>query len=104
MIEIHLYGNLREYARFRHPGEAVMQVETIPDETIKALLKRLEIPVEKINHVFYNSRLLVTRNKYAILYDLPQLNSHPEDWNLDLPIHAGDRLGLFGMDISLLSM
>ena len=57
MVEIHLYGNLREYARdYATSGRYMLNIEPSPGETIELLLARLGISVEEINHVFFNSK------------------------------------------------
>jgi hypothetical protein len=105
MVEIHLYGNLRKYARaLAVPGTSALPVEPVPDETIASLLARLGISTEEINHIFYNSKLLATRRKAAVVFSLPQAGDNTLKWDLAVPVAHGDRLGLFGRDIPVLSM
>lgn len=105
MVEIHLYGNLREYAReFAAPGKSMVSIETKPDETIQSLLARLGIPARDINHIFYNSKLLASRSKTAAMFDFPQVGDDTMKWDLEISVSHGDRLGIFGLDIPILSM
>jgi hypothetical protein len=106
MIEIHLYGKLRHYANgSRRPGNgSVIVLEPRSGETIASLLAHVEIPVDEINHVFFNSKLLASRAKMASFMGFRQSHSDLSDWNLDVPIDNGDRIGLFGRDMALLGM
>lgn len=105
MVEIRLFGNLRYYAKDATPFSGVMvQLEPLPGETVQSLIERLGISPQEINHIFFNSRLIATRNSHAALYDLPQARRDVNDWNLALPIRDHDRVGLFGLDIPMLSM
>jgi hypothetical protein len=105
MVEIHLYGNLRQYARdFATPGQSMLNIEPDQDETVKSLLVRLGIPATEINHIFYNAKLLASRTKTAAAFGLPQVGDNTMDWDLAVPVSHGDRLGVFGTDITILSM
>ena len=106
VVEVHLYGRIlrRYHQASSQPGENLLRVDLPSDETLAVLLKRLGIPQEEINHIFYNSRLFVTRNQHADLYDLPQTSSPVDEWDLGIVLNSGDRIGLFGMDIPMLSM
>jgi hypothetical protein len=105
MVEIHLYGDLRKYSKDFVPiGDILLTLEPDPGETLASLLARTGIPEVEINHVFFNSKLLVSRNRMASLYSLQQVASDVTDWNLAVPVAHGDRIGLFGLDIPLLSM
>lgn len=111
MVEIHLYGKLRGYARDQFPGgeytparDIVLSLENGTDETVASLLGRAGIPVQEINHIFYNSKLLATRSPTAMLFDLPQAMEQVTGWDLAVKVEDGDRLGLFGTDIPFLSM
>lgn len=105
MVEIHLYGNLRQYARdFATSGQSLLNIEPEQDETIESLLVRLGIPATEINHIFYNSKLLASRTKSAAAFGLPQVGDNTMDWDLAVPLARGDRLGVFGRDITILSM
>ena len=106
MIEIHLYGKLRHHANGSQPGSrsGVIVFEPRPEETIASLLAHAQIPVDEINHIFFNSKLLVSRNKMASFMGFNQSQSDLSNWNLDVPVKNGDRLGLFGIDMALLGM
>ena len=105
MLEIHLYGSLRRYAQGCGAGQdCVIALEPSLDETMSSLLERTGIPVSEINHIFFNSNLLATRAKTASFMGLPQARSNLSDWNLNIPVNHGDRVGLFGVDMAILSM
>ncbi len=105
MVEVHLYGKLRHYSNGSQPdNRGVIMWEPRPEETIASLLAHAEIPVDEINHIFFNSKLLASRAKMASFMGFRQSNSDLSDWNLDVPIDNGDRIGLFGRDMALLGM
>lgn len=105
MVEIHLYGKLRRYAGDYRPGQdTVVVIDPGPDETVATLLDQAGIPLDEINHVFFNAKLLTTRNRMASFYGYPQSGSDLADWGLDVAVGQGDRLGLFGRDMAILGM
>lgn len=103
MIEVHVYGKLR-----RHITEAatedgtVLHVEPRPNETLSALLARLEIPHDELYHVFLNGSLLATHNSMAPWLAYPQAQENVSNWEMDVLLQEGDRLGLFGEDMASL--
>ena len=103
MVEIHLYGRLRHYVNGSRDG-GVIRLEPGPDETIASLLVHTGIPVDEINHIFFNSKLLATRTKAAAFLGFRQANADLSDWDLDVPVDDGDRVGLFGRDMAVLGM
>jgi len=105
MMEIHLYGKLRRYATEARPSpDCTIVLEPGPGETITSLLAHMGIPVDEINHIFFNSKLVATRTRAAPLFDYLQARSNLFDWNLNIPVNNGDRIGLFGTDMAVLSM
>jgi hypothetical protein len=105
MVEIHLYGKLRHYLDgSRSKNGSVIRLEPEPDETLASLLGHTGIPVEEINHIFFNSKLLASRNKTASFMGFRQASSSLSEWDLDVPVDDGDRVGLFGTDMALLGM
>ena len=103
MAEIHLYGKLRRYV----PGQqsehgSVIRVSPGPDETLESLLAGLEIPVDEIYSIFFNSKLLAARTGMALWLGHQQVRTNPFDWNLNVPVQLADRIGLFGRDMSAL--
>jgi hypothetical protein len=105
MVEIHLYGKLRHYLDgSRAKNGSVITHEPEPDETLASLLVHTGIPVDEINHIFFNSKLLASRNKAASFLGFWQATSSLSDWDLDVPVDDGDRVGLFGTDMALLGM
>ena len=103
MAEIHLYGKLRRHAQDiqSHHGN-VIRVSPGDDETLQMLLARLEIPVDEIYSIFFNSKLLATRTAMASWIGYRQVRADPFDWNLNVAVLPADRIGLFGRDMSAL--
>ena len=105
MVEIHLYGNLRHYDRKSGSKyEGITLLEPDQHETIASLLAQAGIPVDEIQHIFFNSKLLASRSKASSLMGFVQAQSISSDWDLRVPVQDGDRLGLFGTDMALVGM
>jgi hypothetical protein len=105
-IEVHLYGGLRQRAAESRPDrESVVRLEPGTGETLATLLQRLEIPPAELGQAFLNGALCCTHNSMAHWLGYHQAtrrpSSSPAD-GLDVPLHAGDRLGLFGQDMAML--
>ena len=102
-IEVHLYGRLSqrlsEHA-LRH--KRVLTIEAHPDETFSSLLARLRIRPEDLYTVFLNGSILVTRNGMAPWLRYQQAQENVWNWDGDIALRPGDRLGLFGEDMALL--
>ena len=105
MIEIHVYGKLRRYIKdHQRGGSSVIMLAPRRDETIASLLGHVGITVDEINHIFFNSKLLATHTSTALYLDYQQVRSNLFDWDLSIPVDDGDRIGLFGRDMSMLGM
>ncbi len=103
MAEIHLYGKLRRYAQNVETGrKTVIRISPVSGETLQMLLSRLEIPVDDIYSIFFNSKLLATRSGMATWIGHRQVRTDPFDWNLEVAVKPADRIGLFGRDMSAL--
>lgn len=103
MVEIHLYGKLRRYLKESQPGHGhVLNVAPQPEETLDRLLARLEIPLDEIYTIFFNAKLLASRSAMAYWLRYQQIQRNPLDWKLDIAVKPGDRIGLFGRDMSAL--
>jgi hypothetical protein len=103
MVEIRLFGKLRRYAQDNQPDRGnFIRVSPGADETLGMLLSRLEIPVDEIYSIFFNSKLLATRTGMASWIGYRQVRTDPFDWNLNVAIQPADRIGLFGRDMSAL--
>ncbi|MBS1249301.1 MAG: hypothetical protein MAG431_00877 [Chloroflexi bacterium] len=102
MISIYLYGKLRRYAPDSRPsGNSVIEVEAIEDETLQMLLDRVGIDIEELYTIFINHKLLTSRTKYARFLGYQQVRDDTcQSWDLNVVIKDGDRLGLFGRDMS----
>ena len=102
-IEVHLYGRLSqrlsEHA-LRH--KRVLSIEARPEETFGSLLARLGIRPEDLYTVFLNGSILVTRNGMAPWLRYQQVQDDVWNWDGDVALSPGDRLGLFGEDMALL--
>ena len=103
MVEIRIYGKLRRYAPdIPTESDRVIRVSPEPNETLEALLTRLNIPVEKIYSIFFNSKLLAARSGMASMVGYPQVRINPYNWDLNLSVKSADRIGLFGRDMAAL--
>ncbi|MDH5403132.1 MAG: hypothetical protein OEZ01_06860 [Candidatus Heimdallarchaeota archaeon] len=82
MIDIHLFGKLRKYAKNQNPTEdSRIDIEFIEGETMGQLLERLNISSEEVGDVFVNH---VVRN---LEFAIP---------------HAGSRIAIFDKTMYLL--
>jgi len=103
MVEIRIYGKLRRCMQDIPAGsDNVIRVSPEPNETLAALLTRLDIPVEKIYSIFFNSKLLAARSGMASMVGYPQVRANPYNWDLNLAVKTSDRIGLFGRDMAAL--
>ena len=82
MIEIHLYGKLRRFAKQKSPlQESVVLMDARDGDTIQSVVERIGISVDELgNNIFLNG-------EYS---------------GLDRSVKDGDRLGLFPDDMQLL--
>jgi len=103
MVEIHIFGKLRRYAK-KTDGENddVIRIAPRDNETIGSLLAHAGITTEEIYTIFINHKLLAARSGMARWVGHQQVRSDPFDWNLDIAVNAGDRIGLFGRDMAAL--
>ncbi|GAF90851.1 unnamed protein product [marine sediment metagenome] len=103
MVEIHLYGKLRLYAgNLDTAKEHVISISPQTDETIESLLARMEISAQDIYSIFLNGKLLATRSGMARWMGYQQIRNNPFDWDLNIAVSSGDRIGLFGRDMAAL--
>ena len=103
MVEIRVYGKLRQVARdIPTDDDHVIRVSPKPDETLANLLTRIGIPVEEIYSIFYNSKLLAARSGMASMVGYPQVRGNPYNWDLAVALKSSDRIGLFGRDMAAL--
>ena len=103
MVEIRIYGKLRQYLKEPEIAQSgIVKLAVEPEETVAALLTRMGIPLDEIYTIFLNSKLLVSRSKMACWMRYQQVRENPLDWELDVVLKAGDRVGLFGRDMSAL--
>jgi molybdopterin converting factor small subunit len=81
MIEVHLYGKLREVAETSDVrSESIVRLSYQEGDTIEDVITRLGLTPEELSHLFLN-------HQYSAL---------------NRPVHDGDRLGLFPRNMSLL--
>ena len=104
MIEVHLYGKLRRFfnsepvSKNRH----VIMLDPEPDLTIGVILEHVGIPLDEVYHLFYNRKILSTHCSMAETLGYRQENDNPNEWDMDFRVNDGDRIGLFGKDMSAL--
>ena len=102
-VDIHLFGKLRRFVKETEAGhDNLMRIAPQPEETLGQLLARLEIPLEDIYTIFLNFKLLASRSLMAYRMGFQQVNEDPLDWNLEIVVGTGDRIGLFGRDMAAL--
>ncbi len=101
MLEIHLYGKLRCYAKdIRASDQSIIRLDARSDDSVHSVLTRIGIDPGDMCHVFLNGTLVFTRNSMA-----PYLRYQETDGEgLDTPVGSGDRLGLFARDMALLGV
>lgn len=102
-VTVLVYGRLAERlggSTGRRQQE--IHVDQNPGETLTALLTRLGIEREQLYTVFLNGSLLTTRNGMAPWLRYPQAQEDVWDWERDVTLQDGDRVGLFGEDMALL--
>ena len=80
----------------------VLKLAAEPEETVVALLARIGISPDAIFTIFLNSKLLASRSLMAYRMGYQQVREDPLDWNLDIAVKDGDRIGLFGRDMAAL--
>ncbi len=103
MVEIHVYGKLRRYVHQKQTDQDnVIRISPEPDDTIASILVKVEIPVEEIYSIFLNAKLLAAKSGMARWIGYQQARTDIFDWDLEIPINTGDRLGLFGRDMAAL--
>ncbi len=103
MVEIRIYGKLRQYLKEPETSQSgILKLSVEPEETVEALLARIGIPLDAIYTIFLNSKLLASRSLMAYRMGYQQVRENPLDWELDIVVKAGDRIGLFGRDMSAL--
>jgi hypothetical protein len=103
MVEIRIFGKLRRYVQDIPTGnDNVIRVAPETGDTLEALLTRLDIPVEEIYSIFVNSKLLAARSGMASMVGYRQVRANPYNWDLNIPVNPGDRIGLFGRDMAAL--
>ena len=103
MVEIHLFGKLRKYVKKSDQQAAnVIRVSHQTDETIALLLDRVGISIEDVYSIFVNHKLLAARSGMASWIGHQKVRKDPFNWDLDIPVNSGDRIGLFGRDMAAL--
>lgn len=101
MIKLWLYGDLR-----RQAGEGLLSTKLplAEGETIGRLLRRLDIALEEISHLFLNGKLLFSRSSMATWLGYVG----EEEWTardfspLNVKLRPGDRLGIFPRNMGML--
>jgi hypothetical protein len=103
MVDIRLFGKLRHFVKEPEAGhDNLMRIVPQPKESLEQLLARIGIPLDDIYTIFLNSRLLATRSQMAYRMGYQQVHENPLDWNLEVAVKAGDRIGVFGRDMAAL--
>ena len=103
MIEIRLYGKLRRQSAINEIRETG-RLHLVPDkdETMISLLDHIGVAAEDAHSIFLNAKLLAARSNMARWLRYQGASDNPLDWNLDIPLKSGDRVGVFGRDMAAL--
>jgi hypothetical protein len=102
-IELNLYGKLRRLVpESGSIGVNRLNIPVNSNDTVASILARFEITTDQIYTVFVNHKLLATRSKMVEAVEMIQAQADIHAWKLDLPLHGGDQLGLFGDDMAIL--
>jgi len=103
MVEIRIYGKLRKkVAEKGAGGVTIVEVEPHEGEQLIEILQRIGIKVEDIFTIFYNAGILATHNTMACFLGYRQACKGVDDWSLAVEVKDGDRIGVFGDDMSAL--
>ena len=103
MIKIHVYGKLRnEIKTERFENANVLSMSPEPGDTIGSVLARADIKVGNIYSIFLNAKLAAARSGMVKWLRYHSTGPDPLSWDLDIPVAAGDRLGVFGRDMAAL--
>lgn len=103
MIEVRLFGGLHKQVRGSVSGPgAPVQLATGENETLGQVLQRLGVEPEDVSNVFLNGRLLPRSTYPMALGYLMAADStlNPEEY-LAVPVHPGDRVGIFSRKTGL---
>jgi len=102
MAKIYLYGKLRQHLPEESRRDGCIELHLPEPESLSSILTSLGLEVDQLATIFINARLLATRNSMASSLQYRQFRSSPHDWNLNVDIEPGDRVGIFGMDMPAL--
>ena len=103
MVDIRIFGKLRRFVKEPEAGQDnLVRIAPEPEETLEKLLARIGIPLDEIYTIFLNSKLLASRSLMAYRMGYQQVHENPLDWNLEVALKQGDRIGLFGRDMAAL--
>ena len=103
MIEIRLYGKLRRQSAINEIRETgILHLNPDSGETLSSLLGRIGISTEDAHSIFLNAKLIAARSNMACWLRYQGTTENPLDWNLDIPLNTGDRVGIFGRDMAAL--
>ncbi|MFQ6016255.1 MAG: MoaD/ThiS family protein [Anaerolineae bacterium] len=81
MVEVHLYGKLRQYAAEQEvTGSSIVEVSVKEEATIADVLRRIGIHPAEVSHLFLNAQYSALTRR----------------------VQDGDRLGVFPRDMGLL--
>ncbi len=103
MIEIHVYGKLRhELHAYSSAKSNVLKLSPEPGDTLASVLARAEIKDGSVYSIFLNAKLAAARSGMVRWLGYQNAGSDPLAWDLDIPVTAGDRIGVFGRDMAAL--
>ena len=97
MIEIRLFGNLRQHVKDAGPAsDTIVYLPAAQTATVGQVLDRIGIDPGEVSHVFLNGRLL-PRAPYPITLGYPLAAPQPltPEGHWSMPVQEGDRVGIF---------
>ena len=103
MIEIRIYGKLRQQSAIREIRKTgILHLAPDPGETLASLLVRIGVTADQAYTIFLNAKLLAARSNMARWLRYQGATDDPLDWNLNIGLNPGDRVGVFGRDMAAL--
>jgi hypothetical protein len=103
LINIHVYGKLKNQIQAeRFVNTNVLKLSPEPGDTIASVLARAKIEDSSVYSIFLNAKLAAARSGMVTWLRYQNVGSDPLQWDLDIPVMAGDRIGVFGRDMAAL--
>jgi hypothetical protein len=105
MIELHLYGDLRQHTgQEATSAPSVVQLVISDQETVGSVLREVGIDAAEVGQVFLNHKLLDSHCSMRpwLGYQSAEERIPSAGSYLDAPIRSGDRVALFPTNMAML--